>query len=360
MKGVWRRIKIICVCILSIVAGHGTSGAAVLSSASNPASEHFCAETIDGKVALNTSDGEEMIWPNEGIERQYKETSVRYPLVVRIDDTESRPGGCGELSPIISKEPARYVFIEAHQLLGSRNYYSTMIFTGDREISIADDIICNIRNVCDRQGHWSYLQSGTKTCCTNGDGLSCISHVDSKGEVCASLIKDERALNFNFIRIYAHEWALVEPKFGPLLIQLQLHSSQLMPKYISSSYSEEGGDGRADAGDGCPASNPSGNVVFVILFFSALLCGLAAFYFDQKWAGCGPYPLVLFAVIAACCSFQFHRLSNDWAECYYSTSLDRRLEDVHVLPVVILRLTAPTIGVLPVSPRPRDPLRLSQ
>jgi hypothetical protein len=126
----------------------------------------------------------------------------------------------------------------------------------------------------------------------------------------------------------SQNWSLIKSKFSPLFSQLRLRSPQLQTENISSDAGEYGSNGGSNPGDRCPTSNSARDFVFLFLFFSALLCCLAAFYLDFKWPGCGPYPLIVFAVISISCCFQFYRLSNRWFDCYSLTSLDSRTKDI--------------------------------
>jgi len=92
--------------------------------------------------------------------------------------------------------------------------------------------------------------------------------------------------------------SLIKPKVRPLLVQLSLHSSQLIPKYGSRNCGQNGSDTSTDSGYGRPTNYAIGNLVLLSLFLSALFCGCSAYYFDRKWPATGWFPLSIFAIFA--------------------------------------------------------------
>ena len=109
----------------------------------------------------------------------------------------------------------------------------------------------------------------------------------------------------------SQDGTLVNSEISFLCSQLRLHGSQLPPENASSDSCENCRDDGTDTSYLRPKSHAIGNFVLAFLFVSAIICGVSAFYVDNKWRGFGWVPLAVLAVLAVICIFQLYRLADE-------------------------------------------------
>jgi hypothetical protein len=107
-------------------------------------------------------------------------------------------------------------------------------------------------------------------------------------------------------------WTLVAPKLGPLLGQLSLQGYQLEPEYAGGYGGQKGTYYSSYRKYLSPLSDSRGYYVLAFLFLSALICGISAYYVDNKWPNAGWIPMAIFAFIAAICFSQLYSLSSEF------------------------------------------------
>jgi hypothetical protein len=129
-------------------------------------------------------------------------------------------------------------------------------------------------------------------------------------------------------------WTLVEPKLGPLFGQLSLQGYQLEPEYAGGDGGQKSTYYSSYRKYPSPLSDFRGYYVLAFLFLGALICGISAYYVDNKWPNAGWIPLAIFAFIAAICFGQLYRLSAEFLAPFVAPE-DHVTEDLNGVHAIV-------------------------
>ena len=115
----------------------------------------------------------------------------------------------------------------------------------------------------------------------------------------------------------------------PLVSQLGLHGPQLKTEYPGSYGGQKGGHYGAYSRNFRPLSDLRGYLIFALLFGGAVVCGVSAYYIDDKWPHAGWVRLEIFGLIAAICFVQLYILSSEFLTPFYGRSEYIGVEPLH-------------------------------